>query len=815
MRLLNQMQWPVTCSRSAMQDLLYAVRVLLKKPGFAAIGALTLALGIGANTTIFSLIDGVLLRPLPYSHPERILNLWTSYPASQGQPDIFTPPNYLDVAARTRTLEAVGAYDTGSFTLASAGEPENLAGLRMSASMSRVLGVDPALGRWFTPQEDEAGEAVTVLSDGLWRSRFGADPAVLGRSLVLNGRPFRVVGVLPPGTGFPSIATNLYVPISFSAGDRASRGNVTINAAARLRPAVTQATAEAELRTIAAALAAAYPEDRGIQMGAVSMRENLVGNVRGLLIALWAAVALMLAVGCANVANLLLTDAAGRQREFAVRRSLGATNGRLIRQLLTESLLLAGVGGVMGLTIALWAVPLVASRLPQSFPRLHDLTADPRVLFYTLGVTLLTGLLFGLAPALGSSRGNLAAAVREGDVRGGRSAAYRRFGNGLVIGEIGLVLVLMVGAGLVVRSLAALSGVNPGFRASGLVVWQLFPPPARYMDDAARRNFYQRVVSDVTSMPGVRSAALVTPLPFGPVDITIDGGFRIAGRPDPSPEQMPQSLRTRVSPGYFATMAIPLRGREFTDRDTQNSPGVAIVSETLARRYFPREDALGKHLLLGRQRLDFEVVGVAGDVRHISLRADVRPELYIPLEAFTPQIAGLVVRGAGDAVALLPAIERRVWSVDSGMAANLAAPVESLLHASLAPSRIAAVLLGIFAGTTLLLGLAGIYGVLSYVISQRTREFGIRMALGAAPGDVLRMVLGEAIGLAVAGVAAGGAASLAFTRYLNSLLYGVQASDPVTYGTASLAVAVAALAAACLPAMRATRVDPARSLRAE
>ncbi len=798
-----------------MRDLRHAFRVLLKKPGFTSIAILTLALGIGANSTIFSLIEAVLLRPLPYAHPERIVNLWTSYPASQGQPDIFSPPNYLDVAARSRTFEAVGAYDTGSFTLASAGQPENLAGLRMSASMSRVLGVEPQIGRWFTQAEDDAGEAVTVLSDGLWRNRFGADASVLGRSLLLNGKAWRVIGVLPPGTGFPSLATTLYVPISFTADDRSSRGNVTISAAARLRAGVSQATAEAELHTIAASLAQIYAEDRGIQMGAVSMRENLVGNARALLVVLWAAVALMLAVGCANVANLFLTDAAGRQREFAIRRSLGATNGRLARQLLTESLLLAGCGGAVGLTLAFWAVPLMASRLPQTFPHLHALTADPAVLLYTLGVTLLTGLLFGLAPSLGLSRRNLAAAIREGDVRSGRGVTYRRLGRALVVGEIGLVLVLMVGAGLVLRSLAALSGVNPGFRSSGLVVWQLFPPPARYAYDAARQAFYRRVVAEVSSLPGVRSAALVNPLPFGPVDITIDGGFRIAGRPDPAPDQMPQSLRTRVSPGYFAAMGIPLRGREFTDRDGKNAPGVAIVSETLARRYFAGEDPLGKHLLLGRQRLDFEIVGVAGDVRHINLRAEVRPELYISMAAFPAQIAGLVVRGSGDAAALLPAIERRVWSVDSGMAANLAAPVDSLLYASMSPARIAAVLLGIFAVTTLLLGLAGIYGVLSYAISQRQREFGIRLALGAAPRDVLRMVLGEAFGLAIAGVAVGGAAALGFTHYLDSLLFGVRAADPATYLVAGLGVAIAALLAAYTPARRAMRVDPAGSLRSE
>jgi len=800
------------------QDLAYALRVLRKKPAFALISVLTLALGIGANTTIFSLIDGVLLRPLPYPHPERILNLWTSYPSSHGQPDIFSAPNYLDLAARARTLAAAGAYDSASFTIENGGLPESLPGERLSASMSRVLGLTPQVGRWFTPEEDESGQPVVLLSDSLWRSRFAADPQVLGRPLFLNGRSFTILGVLPAGTGFPSISTNLYVPISFTADDRAGRGNIEFNVAARLRPGVAPATAEAELRTIAASLAQAYPDvDRGIQMGAISMSENLVGSVRGLLVVLWAAVAFMLAVGCANVANLLLTHAAGRQREFAVRRSLGATSGRLIRQLLTESLLLAGAGGAAGWVVALWAMPFMTSQLPAGFPHLHDVRLDSRVLFFTLGVSLLTGLLFGLAPAVSSARRNLAVAIREGDVRAGRGAAHRRLGRGLVVGEVAVVVVLLVGAGLVLRSLVRLSGVDPGFRTSGLIAWQLLLPPDRYPNPDAQRAFYRRVVEQVSSLPGVQSAALVNPLPFGPVDITIDGGFRIAGRPDPAPGQVPGALFARVSPGYFATMRIPLLdGREFTDRDNQTSPPVAVISETLARRYFAGQDPVGQRLILGRrQPIELEIVGVAGDVKHNNLRSDVRPELYIPLVRFTPGIAGLVVRGAGDAAALLPSVERRVWSVDSAIAANLAAPVENLLHASLAPSRIAAVLLAFFAAATFVLGLAGIYGVLSYAISQRTREIGIRLALGAAPADVLRMVLSEALALALAGVAAGIVAALLLSRYLDSLLFGVRSFDPATYLLAAVAVPLAALLAAGTPARRAMRVDPATSLRAE
>ena len=778
---------------------------------------LTLALGIGANTTMFSLIDGVLLKPLPYPNPDRLVSLWTSYPASQGQPDIFSPPNYLDVAMRTRTLEAVGAYDTVNFTLASDGPPESISGSVLSASMTRVLAIQPQVGRWFTNEEDDSGAAVILISNALWRNRFGGDPEILGRKLAINGRSFSVIGVLPAGVGFPAVSTALYAPISFSPDLRASRGSVQINVAARVRPGVALATANAELETIAAGLAEAYPEvDRGIHMGAVPLQETLTGNVRGVLLILWAAVAFMLAVGCANVANLLLTHAASRQREFAVRRALGATNGRLIRQVLTESVVLGLCGGAAGIAVAAWVKPLVASQLPNSFPRLHEVRVDSEVLLFTLAVSLITGVLFGLVPAIGVARGSLASAIREGGDRGGRSAGHRRLGRGLVVAEMAVVLVLLVGAGLVLRSLVQLSAVNPGFRPQGLIAWQLLPAATRYPNPDAQRAFYRDVLTQVANVPGVVSVALSSPLPFGPAAITQDGGFRIAGQPDPEPGQVPQSLFTRVTPRYFATMQIPLRGRDFTDHDTGDAPAVAIVSETLARRYFPGKDAVGQRILLGRRTpVEMEIVGVAGDVKHNNLRSDIRPELYIPLARYTPAAAGLVVRAAGDASGLLPSVQRRVWTVDSGLAANLAAPVERLLVNSLAPARVATILLAVFAGTTFLLGLIGIYGVLSYAISQRTREIGIRLALGASPSGVLRMVLREALALAAGGVIVGIVAALLLTRYLDSLLYGIRPADPLTYLAAAIAVPCVALVAAYLPARRAMRVDPALSLRSE
>jgi putative ABC transport system permease protein len=797
------------------QDLTYAVRILARRPGFTLAAAFTLAMGIAANATIFSLIDGVLLRPLPYPHSERMLSLWTSYPASHGEPDIFSAPNYLDLAARTKTLDAAAAYTQFSFTLAGGGQPEYIPGMRTTASMSRVLAVEPQLGRWFTREEDEGGQNVALLSDSLWRSRFGADRSVLGRTLTLNGQAYTVIGVLPPQIGFPTIQTHIYAPISFGPDDKASRGNVVLDVVARIRDGVSLKTAQAELRTIASALAQAYPaQDRGINMGAITLQESIVGNVRQLLLILWVAVAFMLAVGCANVANLLLTHAAGRQREFALRRSLGATNGRLARQLLTESVTLAILGGGLGLAMASWALPSIVAQLPDSFPRLRNIVIDAHVLWFTLAASLITGLLFGLAPAIGSTRRNLAQSLRDGE-RSGRGVSHRRLGRLLVIGEVAAVLVLLVGAGLVIRSLVRLSQVDPGFRTRCVVAWQLFLPNERYPDAAARRTFYRNVVDQVASLPGVQSAGLAQPLPFGPLDIVADAGFRIAGQPDPSPDQMPQGLITRASTTYFSAMGIPLlRGRVFTAQDTESSNSV-VISDTLAKRYFAGRDALGQRLLLGHQRIDMQIVGIVGDVKHINLRNGIRPEFYLPMSRFTLGAAGLVVRTSGDAAALMPALQRRVWSLDNEFAGNLAAPVETLLHSSLAPARIAATLLAIFAAATLLLGLVGVYGVLAYAVRQRTREMGIRLALGASQGEVLRMVLREAMSLAGAGVAVGLLAALLLSRYIESLLFGVTSLDPMTYAIVAAAVPCAALLAAYVPARRATRVDPATSLRAE
>ncbi len=804
------------------QDLTYAVRMLARRPGFTFVAVVTLALGIAANTAIFSLIDGVLFRPLPYAQPDRLLNLYTVYPNSDGKPDIFSPPNYLDVATHSRTLAAVGASTDFSFTLSGDGQsvPEYLPGTLMTASMAQVLGVSPRVGRWFTAEEDDGNAAVAVISDALWKSRFGGDAQVLGRALQLNGRAFQVIGVLAPGVGYPTLVPQIYAPINFTPAlkSESNRGNVFVNVAARLKDGSDLPAARAELESMAAAMSAQYPLDAGVKMGAMTLLESIVGNMRTTLLVLWAAVGFLLAVACANVANLLLTHAAGRQREFALRRSLGATGWRLARQLLTESVMLAALGGAAGLLLAVWAVPVMSANLPKSFPHVHDITMDTRVLLFTLAASLVTGTLFGLAPVLGAMRRDLAGTLRDSE-RGGQTGAQKRLGRVLAAGEVAAVLVLLTGAGLAMRSLLELSRVNPGFRGPGVIVWQLFLPSTRYPNQAAQRAFYDRVVGEVRSLPGVKSAALAQPLPFGPRDITSDANFMIAGQPPLPPNQRPVGLVARVSPEYFQAMNVPvLRGRAFTADDGPTST-VVVVSAALANTYFPGQDAVGQHLLLGSSRLDVQIIGVVGDVTHLNLRNAPRPEFYLPLARFTTGAAGLVVRTVSDSSAVSPemmnALQQRVWQIDPALAGNLAAPMEELLHSSLAPERSLAGLLGTFAGVALTLGLIGVYGVLSYAVRQRTREIGIRLALGASQGEILRMVLGEAMRLAGAGVAVGAVAAVGLSRYVQTILFNVKALDFTTFAIVALTLPLAAMAAAYVPARRAAHVDPAQSLRAE
>jgi len=549
-------------------------------------------------------------------------------------------------------------------------------------------------------------------------------------------------------------------------------------------------------------------------MGAVSLQSSLIGNMRPTLFALWAAVGFMLAVGCANVANLLLAQAAARRREFALRRSLGATPSILVRKLLTESLVLSGLGGALGLAIEAWVAPLIAAHLPSAFPQIRGLGIDSQVVWFTFTISILTGILFGLAPAFGSLRAELSAAL-HGGARAGRTSGQQLMGRLLVTGEVAAVLVLLIGAGLVLRSLTRLNHLDPGFRAKGVVAWQIFLPQARYPDANSQRAFYRRVVEEAGSIPGVDAVGIAQPLPFGPVALVNDVNFRIAGLPDVGPDQVPSSLMARADLGYFRAMGIPLlRGREFDARDNERSTNV-VISETFRRVYFPDVDPLAQRLLLGSSRLEVQVIGVVGDVKHNNLRAATRPEFYLPMARFTRPAAGLIVRGSAGSDATLKALRQRIWAIDPGLAANLAEPVNTALEDSLASDRLATILLAAFAGATLVLGIIGVYGVLSYWVRQRTHEIGIRIALGASRQAVVSLVFREALSMTGAGVAAGLLAAFAVSRFLESLLFEVTARDPLTYSIACVAVPLVAILAALTPALRAAKVDPAILLRSD
>jgi putative ABC transport system permease protein len=799
------------------QDLAYALRVLVKRPGLTLVALLTLAIGIAANSTIFTLINSVLIRPLPYPQADRLVNLWTVYPSAKGQQDIFSPPNYVDVAARANTIESAGAYTTFSFTLAGGDLPEYVPGIQMTASLADVLQVEPRLGRWFSRAEDDAGADLAIISDSLWRTMFGGDPSILGRSVIVNGKSVSIIGVMPPqsGFGFPTIQTQVYMPIHFTAQDRAesNRGNVYVNVIARAK-AGEESAVSAELHSIATQLAHVSAINAGIEMGAVSLQSSLIGNMRPTLFALWAAVGFMLAVGCANVANLLLAQAAARRREFELRRSLGATPSILVQKLLTESLVLSGLGGALGLAIEAWVAPLIAAHLPSAFPQIRGLGIDSQVVWFTFTISILTGILFGLAPAFGSLRAELSAAL-HGGARAGRTSGQQLMGRLLVTGEVAAVLVLLIGAGLVLRSLTRLNHLDPGFRAKGVVAWQIFLPQARYPDANSQRAFYRRVVEEAGSIPGVDAVGIAQPLPFGPVALVNDVNFRIAGLPDVGPDQVPSSLMARADLGYFRAMGIPLlRGREFDARDNERSTNV-VISETFRRVYFPDVDPLAQRLLLGSSRLEVQVIGVVGDVKHNNLRAATRPEFYLPMARFTRPAAGLIVRGSAGSDATLKALRQRIWAIDPGLAANLAEPVNTALEDSLASDRLATILLAAFAGATLVLGIIGVYGVLSYWVRQRTHEIGIRIALGASRQAVVSLVFREALSMTGAGVAAGLLAAFAVSRFLESLLFEVTARDPLTYSIACVAVPLVAILAALTPALRAAKVDPAILLRSD
>ena len=803
------------------QDLRYGARVLWKNPGFSLVAIFALALGIGANSAIFSVVNAVLLRPLPYEHPERLVRVGGACKIESIC--TFSPPDFFDWRERSTAFESIAAVDGTSPSLTGGGEPVRLNGQRVSPGFFRTLRVAPALGREFTGQEEQRGNhRVAILSHGLWQRRFNSDPEIVGRRIELNGEGFAVVGVMPEGFEPPQFGgrdeakPDIWVPFAPDLSQWGRDGRSVDAAVARLKPGVAPAQARAEMESIAGQLQQQYPrtnKNAGVRLA--SLQEQLVGRARPALLVLFAAVGLVLLIACANVANMLLARASGRTREMAIRTALGATRPRVVRQLLTESLLLAALGGGCGLLLALWANDYLPTLSAGALPRVEHVVLDARVVLFTLAVTLLTGAFFGLAPALQASQVDLNERLKEGGLSLAGGAARRRTQSLLIVSEIAVSLVLLVGAGLFVKSFVRLQQVDPGFDPHNVVTLNVFLPGTRYPENAQQSAFFEQVLERVSSLPGVEHAGVTSNLP-------VSGNYDqlplyVEGQPVTNAGDAAQTERYMVSADYFKALGVPLvAGRGFTPRDGAGAQQVAVVGEAVARAYFNGGAAVGSRIKIGDPENPWlTVVGVARDVHQYGLDAAPNFQVYVPHLQSPSQAMTFVVRGAGDAASLASSVRAQVWAVDANQPVYDVKTMRELLAESTAARRFNMILLGLFAAVALALALVGVYGVMSYTVAQRTHEIGVRMALGAQGRDILRLIVGQGMTLVAAGVLVGLAGSLALARTVGGLLYGVSSNDATVIASVSLLLAVVALAANYLPARRATKVDPMVALRYE
>ncbi|HEY6402332.1 MAG TPA: ABC transporter permease, partial [Blastocatellia bacterium] len=786
------------------QDMRYGARMLMKNPGFTLIAVLTLTLGIGANTAIFSVVNGVLLRPLPYYEPERLVMVWAEQPIQQAQSGVTDYPvtnaDFVDWRNQNQVFEHMAAMFGHRGNLTGGGEPESVAALCASASLFPLLNARLAVGRAFLPEEDRAGaDRVVVLSHGLWRQRYGADPKIIGQKITLDNRGFTVIGVTAPGFQFPhrgelpakfKIATkvDLYLPIAFTPAEMNDREDDHLAVIARLKPGVSVEQASADMSAIARRLAEQYPQtntDKGARL--TPLHQQAVGKARSALLVLLGAVGFVLLIACANVANLLLARAAGRQKEIAIRAALGAGSWRIVRQLLCESLLLAISGGAAGLLLAWRLVALLLSLAPDNLPRAQDIRLDTRVAGFTLAVSLLTGIVFGLLPALQASKINFGEALKEG-FRDTAGLLRRRLRGFLVVGEVSLAFVLLIGAGLLIRSFARLTEVDPGFDPQRILMMNIWPQAPKYTNSQAN-DFHQRTLERVQALPGVEAAAMVYSAPLSGEGLR--NTFGIEGKP--AEETFSTGVRI-VSPEFFKTFRVPLvDGRLLAESDGPKAPPVAIVNELLARIYFAKENPIGKRIISsGGTRT---IVGVVGDVKYSGLDEEAKAEIYLPMAQSTRRTMTLAVRVSGDPMQMVGAVRGQVRAADKEIPILNLQTMERLIDKSVAPRRFNMLLLGLFALVGLALAAVGLYGVISYTVTQRTREIGVRMALGANRADVLRLVVGEGMKLALIGALLGLGGALALTRLLETLLFDVSATDPLTFIViAALLIIVALLA---------------------
>ncbi|HKY33326.1 MAG TPA: ABC transporter permease [Candidatus Polarisedimenticolia bacterium] len=800
--------------RNLLQEVRFGGRRLAASPGFTAVAVITLALGIGANAAVFSVVHTLLLRPLPYPETGRLVQIWETN-AERGLSETSVAlSNAADWKAESRTLDALEVYVRGGFTVTGSGQPERVGGVTLSRGLLELLGARPALGRFFLPEEDRPGAPpAAILGHAFWTRRFGGDPGIIGSPVVVDGLPRTVVGVLPERFNLLYEDSDLLVPMARDLALQ-PRGQHSFRALGRLAEGVSLASARAELASVAEAIAAREPGNRGWSVLLVPLHEEIYGSqARAALVLMLLAAGFVLLIACANVANLLLARGAARGREIAVRLALGAGRGRLMRLLLAESLLLALVSGTAGILVALWGVDGIRSIAPAGTPRIDELSLDPVVLVYMLGLSLATGVVFGLAPALQSTRRDAGEALKEGTrVLGGRSR--RRLLRGLVVAEVALALVVLACGGLMVRSFVRVQNADLGFDPSRLLTLRLDLPEARYSSDAARAAFFDGALLAVRSLPGVTAAGAVTTLPLSGsnswVDLGIEGRVTEHGVEDPTVGML------IIDDGYLETMGIPLRsGRGFDERDTEGSQPVVLVNETLARRHFPGEDPVGRRVRPSRSAsASWRVIaGVVADVKHRNLVDPPRPEVYWPQSQAGEAALHLVVRTQGKPLDLIDDVRAAVWSVDPELPVHAVTAMTGHIEARMAGPRAMAQILGLLSGVALLLAGVGLYGVIAGMVSQRTGEIGVRVALGAKPADIVRLVLRQGLGLLAAGMGFGLGAALGITRLMTGLLGGLSPADPGTYaGIVAVLAAVAGLAC-WVPARRAARVDPVAALR--
>jgi putative ABC transport system permease protein len=810
-----------------LQDIRYGARVLARRKGFTAVAVLTLALGIGANTAIFSVVNQLLLRPLPFPDAERLVMLWEVTPEGRHQ-NTTSRANFLGWREQSTAFEGMAAFSDQRINLAGGGEPEEVSVQIATPELFRVLGVEPIIGRGMTEEDARPGAPdVAVLGYGLWQRRYGGDPRVIGQPISLNGTPCTVIGVLPAGfewhirkrssTGRPAEIW-MVLPMRMEGEGANARGRF-LSTVARLKPGVSLEQAQAEMKTIASRLEQDAPRyNKGFGAEVIPLREQFVGNVRPALLILLGAVGFVLLIACANVANLMLARAAAREKEIAVRTALGASRMRIVRQLLTESVLLALLGSLLGLGLAWWGINALVMISPRDLVNLQGVGLNLTVLAWTLAVSLLTGIIFGIAPALDATRLNLNDALKEGGKgAGGQGARSRRLRSAFVVAEVALALVLLASAGLLVKSFIRLQKIDTGFNTENVLTMVVRLPDGKYKEDAQFVAFFRQAMERIRALPGVRAVGMVNYLPLygGPGSQT---GFTIEGRPEPPPGEEPATHVRVTDSGYFSAMGIPLlRGRNFTDLETSEARRVIMISESMAEQHFPGEDPLGKRISVEmfEKPVMTEIIGIVGDVRYDSLTDRAEPTVYFPHPELTYAFMTLVIRTDGDPAAMAPTVQRELRAIDPDQPVSDVRTMNQVMADTTGRARFNTLLLALFAGLATLLAAVGIFGVMNYSVALRTHEIGIRMALGAQPGGILMLILKQGLLLTLIGIGIGLIGALALTRVMSSLLFGVEATDPATFIAIVLLLAVVSLIACYIPARRATRVDPMIALRYE